>query len=140
MMYLKCISTILLASIAIVYLESCSKDDDNRTSSNENKRDAYYVRYEAHSNSGYKVNNTFSVTYTSDLGLQMYNRESVGYGNSWEGTYGPFRKGDGISLHIMCSSGDVNGRIYVSRNEEPFVVKAEGKNRGSITLEYIIDY
>ena len=125
------------ALMVIMTLFSC-KDDEDNTQIPQN--DAYYVKYEASSYFGFQATSTFSVNYTTENGVMKFEEENVGRSHSWDGTYGPFKKGDQIVLSIKCSVGEVTGRLYVSRNKEPFVIKAEGTKENKIELKYTIYY
>ena len=63
---------------------------------------------------------------------------------NWEATYGPVKKG--FETYMWCISSEdprwtnLHGRIYVSREKEPFVLKAEGSDGDDLTLRYTIDF
>ena len=63
---------------------------------------------------------------------------------SWEATYGPLKKGFTTYLKFVNQSTyDLNqchARIYVSREKEPFVIKAEESGVNSLNLSYQIDF
>lgn len=132
-------SVIMLMVAFMSFASACSGDDNENTTNNVVNQDSYYVKYEAQSKIAIKLKYTFSVSYTTELGVKTYEKEGVGYGSSWEGTYGPFKKGNKVILTIKSSSGTCTGRIYVSRNKEPFVIKAEGEG-GGVDLSYTIDF
>ena len=78
-------------------------------------------------------------TFTTEKGTETI-KKSGSYIYSWEGTYGPFKKGDKVSL--LVSSARVNHAIIsASRNQEPFVIKAEKHTENKeISLSYTIDF
>lgn len=120
--------------------EEGNTNDDNSgegdTNDDKPQVDHYYVKYEA---SSYAGNGTFgyiSVQYTKENltngSISKENRNSKGC--SWEGTFGPFKKGDFVRLRVG-GSYKLTGRIYVALNNEPFVLKAEGETTGELSLE-----
>lgn len=123
-----------------LYLSSCDKEDDSTETLSEIER--YYVRYECSTSYGHSGFPRCTIYYVNENGQQEMAlvTNTARYGYSWEGQYGPFKKGDIVSLNIKAPSQSINGRIYVSLNAEPFIVKAEGKNDSSLSLSYTIDY
>ena len=122
-------------------MTSCGDDDTNET---KKEFDRYYVRYEAVSKANRLSTSTCKVNYMTENGIQTvtHSHDYSQYGSTWnwEGQYGPFEKGDLAKLIITCSGASNEGRLYVSRNNEAFVVKAEGQNKDKLELEYTIDY
>lgn len=122
-------------------LMTCDNEEDNEMS---NETDRYYVRYEVYSKASALSTSICSISYMTENGLQSvtHTHEYSKYGTSWEweGQYGPFKKGDLVNLSIGCKAATNEGRIYVSRNNEVFVIKAEGQKYGSLDLKYTIDY
>ena len=105
------------------------KDDDN-----------YYVKYEVQCGSQIS-----SAAYMERiLTYKDVNDEKKISINSfeWEGTYGPFKKGDKVYLYVITSQPakyNTNARLSVSKNQEPFAIKAEERESEKIRLEYRID-
>ena len=130
-------SILMLMLIAMPLLVACSGDDEPEQSRSTS---AYYVKYEASYYFGSQIINTFNVNYMTDKGMMKYENEAYGRRQEWEGTYGPFKKGDNVSLTVKCTAGEVTGRIYVSRDKEPFVIKNEGTSQRKLTLDYTIDF
>ena len=121
----------MLAIIASLFVMiSCSSGDG----APENPEDAarYYVKYEVNSKFGYGVTASQTIKFTTE------NKASTSM--NWEGTYGPFKKGDFISLSVSNSIMDIHGRIYVGRDKEPFVIKAEGSGKKNLNLQTTIDF
>ena len=131
----------------------CSRDDEvleNSQYQNDMEESAddvrYYVKYEVYMPyGGFSVTNPSRIiTITTENGLQSFSVSEA----KWEGTYGPFKKGNELSLQVKVGSGPVFNqtdsyvRLSVCRNKEPFVVKGEQRGRGVSVLytSYVIDY
>ena len=138
----------LMVILLLPVMISCGHNDEETTppvtNQNNDKQeesqnnDSYYVKYEA--TNGKRVSN--ANTTTRDIYFQDVNNVSLitVYAN-WEGTYGPFKKGDKVFLKIS-SYGEfsTNARLSVSKNQEPFAIKGEKRESNSINLEYVIDF
>lgn len=113
------------------------------------QRDSYYVRYEVVvSNPPYNAPSAQLELLTEDT---VVLKSIVG---SFTEVYGPYKYHDRTYLKISGDYGHYDwnivnayGKIYVSRNEEPFVLKQEistrlGGSSGINTCEisYIIDF
>ena len=105
----------------------------------------YYVKYEVYMPLGYGDQTTSrQITYVSEKGT---NQITIGE-KSWEGTFGPLKKGAKLSLKATAISGgiwidtDYYVKISVSRDKEPFVLKAEDRKIESGILEasYTINF
>lgn len=102
---------------------------------------SYYVKYEVNSKFGNRVTASQTIKFTTEKGVESYKQESRATTSmNWEGTYGPFKKGDFISLSVSNSIMDIHGRIYISREKEPFVIKAEGSGKKNLNLQTTIDF
>ncbi|MCR5714768.1 MAG: hypothetical protein K6F98_07580 [Bacteroidales bacterium] len=137
---MKTIKSLLFFLITIVsaqMLTSCSDDDDDSA--------RYYVKYEVTIQTQH-VNPDRTISYTDEKGNQTFvNSEWIKLWE-WEGTYGPVNKNFVASLDCSTAKYDdtvIHARIYVSREKEPFVIKAEGTNTlnsKSLSLTYKIDF
>lgn len=141
---------VILFSLVTV---SCSTDDDENDSSvpvsystdNDEKDSSvrYYVKYEVTFNSQH-INANRVIKFANENGIQTITLNQQTSGVSWEGTYGPVSKNFTASLE--CTTDDymyrsnIHARIYVSRDKEPFVIKAENEDSRSISLSYKIDF
>lgn len=81
---------------------------------------------------------TTAITFTSENGTETVTTTAL----SWDGTYCPLTKGTTIRMNVASkTSGEYNhARIYVSRDKEPFVIKAEDAGNHDIALSYTIDF
>lgn len=138
----------LIVILLLPVMVSCGHNDDDTTPpvTNQNNDeqeepkniDSYYVKYEAMDGGqvSYANKTTRRITFKdvkSDSGVTVY--------GNWEGTYGPFKKGDKVYLYISTTGRyTTNARLSVSKNTEPFTIKAEERESNSIKLEYIIDF
>ena len=129
---------------ATCMLLSCSKDDDDDNVENNSVEDTrYYVKYEVKITSLHTgVYRTF--TFNTENGEQVLKTTNSSKSTTWEGTYGPVQKGfltkftcriDGSEIDNTCQA-----RIYVSREKEPFVIKAESSGTNKISISYKIDF
>lgn len=150
---IKMLGFALIAFIACACVFACGdgKEDEpeipNQTETPEQKEEVedtrYYVKYELEMPSKW-TNTIKKITYASEKGRQEFNTTE----KSWEGTYGPLKKGDKVYLTIKSNNPDEynyvqsynKARIYVCREKEPFVVKAEDEGRKDLTLVYSINY
>lgn len=147
---IKLLMLMLIASLACVCFVACgdSKEDEpempNQTETPTQKEEVrYYVKYETQMPSKW-TNTIKTITFASEKGKQTFNTTE----KSWEATYGPLKKGEKVYLTIKSNSPDEynyvqsynHARIYVSRDKEPFVIKAEDEGRNDLTLVYTIDF
>ena len=136
------IGLLLIALFPIV--TACSSDDDNTEQVNKNDNspeddDNYYVKYE--------VTRGVMVSYSRDE-LRTITYKDVGKENTiqvdhseWDGTYGPFKKGAKVYLNVRSyGKYNSNARISVSKNKEPFVIRAEERESDNIRLSFTITY
>lgn len=120
---------------------SCSSDekDDKRIV----EEHSYYVKYEVHASSydGFKYWPYFDMTYsfTTEEGLKRITT-GLAKEHNWEAMYGPFKEGDIVMLGVSRAISN-QARIYVSRDWEPFVIRAANAvENSSIMLQYTIEH
>ena len=129
---------LLILFISLLSLVSCSKDDSNspvEPGNSTQNNNVYYVKYEVNMFVPPRFNHVLN--YTTKKGEKTTSTTS----STWEGTYGPFKKGQTVSLTAtptatssLVSTNYV--RIYVSCNNSPFGIKSENtsdKNDGLST-------
>ncbi len=131
------VSFFIMAFIMPV-LSSCSKDDDSEIIPEEKSN--YYVKYEIvcyHWERGSRL----TITYNDDKGKQSIELKNGSAGTLWDATYGPVKKDFEAYLeyNLSASRGDLCGRIYVSKDKEPFVIKAEERALSG-KLNYKFDF
>lgn len=126
---------------------STNNEEGNSNSTNNNEsnnstptnNDNYYVKYEVLNGSqqSYGTRTDRTVTF-KDVDKEV--KFEITY-VPWEGTYGPFKKGDKVYMRFS-SVGKYNatGRLSVSKNKEAFTIKDEIWNSESGKLEYTIDF
>ncbi len=118
------------------------KDDDKID--NEKEEDVrYYVKYKLDMPSLH-INVRKTIRFVTENGVQSFDTMDM----QWEGTYGPLKKG--TKLFLECASHsqseynysqtNYHGCIYVCREKEPFVIKAEDSGKHDISLLYFIDF
>lgn len=131
------LKTLCIVAICLLpyILSSCSDDDDV-------KGEKYYVKYEITvgdwtGTQAYK--NIWSIGCKTESGNASFNVEGQ---TSWEATYGPFQKGDEVSLSVYCTMAKrkINPRIYVCKGGDAYVLKASATNVTSANLKYKIDF
>lgn len=138
---------IFIGLLLLLAFTSCSKDDDQTSSkdpyseqNNSTKEDTrYYVKYEV-TYSTYHVNESRVVKFETEKGMETISLNQQSKTVSWEGTYGPVKKHFVASLDCDTPGYDwdsqIHARIYVCREKEPFVIKAEGEKSHSLLLQY----
>lgn len=139
--------------ISVCSLFSCSKDEETTdriekdTSSSTTTPDTkeevrYYVKYELSAYSPAQGYNNITISYSDVKGTKSISFDEYGRGKTWNGIYGPFKKNDHILLSCTISRAmDITASVSVSRNNEPFAIKAESKMESqNCKLEYTIDY
>lgn len=130
----------IIMVIMMVFISSCSADSNEPEVTPEDSA-RYYVKYEVNSKYGYRVTANQTITFTTEKGSDTYSQESNATTSfEWEGTYGPFKKGDNVSLSVTNTVMNIHGRIYISREKEPFVIKAEGNESKTLNLKATIDF
>ena len=113
------------------------------------QRDSYYVKYEiVVSNEPYNASSASIELLTEDT---LISKVITG---SFTEVYGPYNYNDLTYLKISCNHGYYSwntvracGKIYVSKNEEPFVLKQEilttlggSSDHDVCEISYIIDF
>lgn len=132
-------STSLLAVIMVMIfgISGCKK------ASNDN----YYVRYEVYSISPTYMGQDISISVNTDSGVKNYETEVPTHGTCcvFNEQYGPVP--NGFETKVITSSNpsswaafNINIKIYVSKNMEPFVLKAEITGRNGAETSYVIDF
>ena len=161
--------TIMMALLSANY-SSCSEDADNDGSTEGvSSVDSFYVKYDISFNN--VVYNGNATVQGCDVFIHYQDVETVrdsfyywGYNigtnknkTTWEKTCGPFKKGDKVFLHVKNNPLYQDETMWthrycisVKKNNEPYVVKAEGISNKSLLvvdgdkiysgLEYTIDY
>ena len=130
---------LIVLMIMTMFVSSCTAESELDKEPEESAR--YYVKYEVNVKNGWSSKTTHTITFTSEDGPASIVHEVKGFGSiKWEGTYGPFQKGDKVSLSAKNHQMDYHGRIYISREKEPFVIKAEGTGAEILNLQATIDF
>lgn len=104
--------------------------------------DTYYVRYEVKTSSRY-VFSEIQVEITTENGV-----EKRIVPPNWNGTFGPIKSSSEVILNVIYPGESYvynltsfTGRISISKNNEPFVLKAEEiANQRPLSMSYIIDF
>ena len=134
---------LFLLLFSILFYSSCSSDDNDISIPSESPR--YYVKYEVSFHTQH-INRIRTISYTDEKGRQTKINEDRLQDVKWEGSYGPVNRDFVASLDCSLDQYDygvIHGIIYVSREKEPFVIKAEGsnlKNSKELSLTYKIDF
>lgn len=136
----------ITSTLFLLFLICSCSNDEHTTPQEEEKEEKkedtrYYVKYEITSNTQH-INAIKTITFSTDKGTKTI--ELTGSKNSeWEATYGPVSKD--FVAHLECSvnnysySRNFHARIYISRDKEPFVIKAEDDGK-TISLKSTIDF
>jgi hypothetical protein len=124
---------VLLLAIGIISF-GCQCDCEEAT-------DEYYVKYEVISttaNNAYTLHATVKNEKNNDVNF------SFAAGSHWETIIGPVQKGFNSLLEVSAPTTIIfHLKIYVSKNDSPFAIKANDSSETSRTsgqLSYTIDY
>ncbi|MBQ1973282.1 MAG: hypothetical protein II222_02900 [Paraprevotella sp.] len=130
--------------LGALFFISCSKDDNFEIPpSGYVNQTRYYVKYEVSFNTQH-VNTVKSISFATENGTESIKFTDWTKTKNWEGTYGPV--GKDFKASIRCDvenysySSVIHARIYLSREKEPFVIKAEGEGEYSLSLQTNIDF
>lgn len=122
-----------------LFLCCCSKDDDPSPSLSKAE---YYIKYEGTVSRGGGGSSTYldkaNYIVSTETGTQTF--ESKG---SFSQTFGPVKKGFTANFTIdpiKTVTTYCNAKIYVSRNNEPFALKANKIEEKTVSVSYTIDY
>lgn len=116
-----------LLILSLITVFACSKVSSSSTS-DTNYDDVFFVRYVGKS--------APMVTYTNEEGKNISLTNPSTEDGVFDRTIGPVYKGFSCSFSMDTGTGTkLPIRIEVKRNDEPFVVKVEGNNRISYTIE-----
>ena len=128
------------ATLLLMFV-SCSKDDDVPEVPVEPVR--YYVKYEVTFNTQH-INAPRHINFTNENGSQTISLTNEAKTVIWDRTYGPVDKNFVASLDCNVEnyqySSNIHAKISISRDQEPFVLKAERSGTRSVTLQYKIDF
>lgn len=129
----------LISALALV---SCSKDEEvPEVPVEEPVR--YYVKYEVTFNTQH-INAPRHINFTNENGNQTIRLTNESKTVIWDRTYGPVDKNFVASLDCNVGtyqhSSNIYAKISMSREKEPFVLKAEGSGTKTVSLWYKIDF
>ena len=126
---------ILFFGVALLLMfASCSKDDDPVVDPVR-----YYVKYEVVTDEPYRSK---IINYSTEKG----NQSDTITNKNWEETFGPITKDFIASLECIVpsnpfsSDAQIQLKIYMSREKEPFVLKAMDSGFKSVSVKYKIDF
>ena len=126
----------LLVIMALSFLLCACSSDDNDTPQKEEEKEEDVRAKTQH------INPIKTIKFTTEEGSKTI--ELTGSLTSeWEATYGPVSKD--FVAQLECSVNNYNysqtfhARIYICRDKEPFVIKAEDEDK-TISLKYAIDF
>lgn len=134
---------LILLVLGLFLFSSCSTDETEPDLSQSVDKSRYYVKYEV-TFSTQHVNTVKNVSFTTEKGTEKISFTEWTNTKSWEGTYGPVDKDFKASIDCAVPNykyeSTIHARIYLSRDKEPFVIKAEGSGKYSLSLETKIDF
>lgn len=117
---------------------SCSKECDCGDINNND--DKYFIKYEASNSSKQQIISgdqaETSVTIMTPSGEKTYR-----INKTFSETFGPFKYGDNTSISVInltSRRANVYAKIYLSKNNEPFVLKASSYGENSTRAKYTI--
>ena len=135
------IYSLIVMMIMTMFVSSCTAESELEKEPEESAR--YYVKYEVTFTTQH-INAEKHFTIMTDKGAEDFTFDEERKTSTWEGTYGPVAKD--FVASIKCSVPDyryssvIQSRIYISREKEPFVIKAEGTGKYSLNLQATIDF
>lgn len=118
---------------------SGKNNNDNNKPNNNNSGKTFYVKYEM--NVDFSRNDKafyLKINYVTDTGIMTLLKDLTRKRRfSWDGTYGPFKEGQTVSIdcnadignypsNMYKGVGDYSGRIMVKEGNGDYSVKAEG--------------
>ena len=125
---------------------SCSTENEPESlqiQEQPTEKTRYYVKYEV-TFSTQHTNTTKNISFTTEKGTETVSFTEWTKTKSWEGTYGPVDKEFKASISCVVPNytydSEIHARIYLSRDKEPFVIKAEGNGKYSLALQTKIDF
>ena len=146
-------TVLFLLIISVCSFVSCTKDEEPADKTNQETPSAaptpdtkeevrYYVKYELSAYSAGQGYNYITISYSDVDGPKAIGFDEYGRGRAWEGIYGPFKKNDHVFLSCIVNRAmNLTEKISVSRNDEPFTIKAEyNKESENCKIEYTIDF
>ncbi|MBQ9279728.1 MAG: hypothetical protein IJ215_01595 [Clostridia bacterium] len=115
-----------ILSCASFILWACSSDDPSDNHS-------YYVKYE------FKVVSKYIQSYNINFFSENGDVHTSTKSKDWEEIHGPFKLGDEVFLGIAATNhATITGRISVSIDQEPFVVKQTGEGLMGLRITHRI--
>ncbi len=125
---------ITIAFLSILF--SCNKEEKEEKEElipSTTNEDVYYVKYEISGRLYFYID---GVSYKTENGFQS---QSFSAARSFEETCGPVKKGFSAQIQITQRRGEPSSgatKIYVSKNNGPFAIKATGKESASYTINF----
>ena len=112
--------------LAMAFFCSCDKENGNIAADNktEDATDVYFVRYSTDRVVG-------DLTYTDESGKTV---QVNSFSGAFERTVGPVEIGFHASISLPSSNVPVQTCIEVKKNDQPFLVRAEGDRRASYVV------
>lgn len=130
------IATFILAVIAIV-ATGCLKYEDV-AENGKNKTSSYYVKYKVYMPLyiGEYGAMPKRITVSTNEGQKEYEISS----DEWEKSFGPFKKGETVTLKSEVIKGGMQNhtesyiQIFVRKDKEDYILKAEERKAGALSL------
>ncbi|MBR5603152.1 MAG: hypothetical protein IKW51_02945 [Bacteroidales bacterium] len=125
----------LLLMLSSVLVFSCGKSDD--TKPDDETKEFYYVKYEASVSTSH-IPTTY-ITVNTDSGINEFE-----VAKTFEEIFGPVSKDFRAEIDVESKGAgwaETTARIYISKNNSPFALKAYKNVSGSkVNLSYKIDF
>lgn len=126
----------LLLMLSSVLVFSCGKSDDTKPDVEEIK-EFYYVKFEASVSTSH-IPTTY-ITVNTDSGINEFE-----VAKTFEEIFGPVSKDFRAEIDVESKGAgwaETTARIYISKNNSPFALKAYKNVSGSkVNLSYKIDF
>ncbi|MGI6242042.1 MAG: hypothetical protein ACOYJK_00660 [Prevotella sp.] len=130
----------VLLLVTILSMVACTSDNDECKSGEvKEETHAYYIKYEVFAPILVYGRGDNTISYTNEAGVQKVTTENT----KWEITCGPVKKGFTAQLSsrtsVTSNSSKIQIKIFVARDNEPFVLKANTEDTENASVEYTVN-
>lgn len=111
--------------------------DDNKPDMPQDKIE-YYVKYEVTLSSYHSMVKSADISVVTEYGTKRFEIPT-----KWEAVFGPFNEPKNLYIKGLIPKGpypnqNIRGRIYISSDNSPFVLKAEKSAENNLVVKYLV--